>query len=336
MFHETSTKLTGLYLAIVLIISVAFSAVVYQLSTQEFARTYQHQQVILQRGPSFGLTPSQRDLLLREESERYEDARLHVLRRLLLVNLLILIGGGFLSYYLARRTLQPIEASHQALERFTADASHELRTPLAAMRTETEVALMDPKLTLAQAKEKLRSNLEEVQKLTTLSDGLLRLARLERGGLSLQPVPVSKVIEMAVQQVQPLADAKAIAFTVEVSDKLKVKIEPASVTEVLVIILDNAIKYSPEQSKVHLAARVQQQKVLIQIRDEGMGIEAADLRRIFERFYRADSARTKPATGGYGLGLAIARDIILLQGGDIQVQSKAGKGSTFIITLPLV
>lgn len=334
MFHKTSTKLAGLYLAILMAISLFFSLSVYQLSTQEFDRGFRRQGAIIQRGPAFGLDATTRDELLQEQQGRFDEARLRVLRRLVLINLFILVGGGFLSYFLARRTLQPIEESHQALERFTADASHELRTPLAAMRVETEVTLMNPKLNVATAKKQLQSNLEEVQRLTTLSDGLLRLARLEKDSWQPIPLAVKQLLDEALQRVRPLAEQKSIRFEMQ-ADELVVAGDANSLVEALVIILDNAIKYSHDDSAVRLKAHGVSGAAEISIVDEGIGMKTAELQRIFERFYRADSARTKEGTNGYGLGLAIAQDILAMHHGNISVRSAPDKGATFTLRLPL-
>ncbi len=335
MFHKTSIRLTGLYLTVLMAISLFFSLSVYQLSTQEFDRGFRQQDIIIQNGPGFGLDPDTRNQLLQEQQERFDEAKWRVLQRLLIINLFILIGGGFLSYYLARRTLAPIEESHQALERFTADASHELRTPLSAMRTETEVALMNPKLTLAESKQKLQSNLEEVLKLTTLSDGLLRLARLENDGITHDIVAVKTLVSRAVNQLKPLAAQKDISLETQLDKGLQVSGEAASLIEALVIILDNAVKYSQPHSPVRVTAQATEGQVEIAIVDQGIGIKPSELKRIFERFYRADAARSKQEADGYGLGLAIARDIIQLHNGSIAVESTPAKGSTFTIRLPI-
>lgn len=334
--HRPSTKLAALYLAIIMTISLFFSATVYRLSTEEFGKVRGIHGVVMdlpvvnEAGP----VATFKERLRQEQDVLYEKAKGNILSNLILTNVAILIGAGFLSYYLARRTLQPIEEAHEAQNRFTADASHELRTPIAAMRSETEVALMDPKLTLAQAKDHLKSNLEELEKLTALSEGLLRLAQFENSELPKERVAITGMVQRALDRVMPQAELKNILIRSEIPPRGYVFGDQASLTEALVILLDNAVKYSPEKTEIALKALVAQKQVTITVKDQGIGIKATELPHIFERFYRADSARSKQQTNGYGLGLAIAKDIVEAHQGSLTVQSARGKGSVFTIQLP--
>jgi signal transduction histidine kinase len=202
------------------------------------------------------------------------------------------------------------------------------------MQSETEVALMDPALTLDQAKMRLRSNLEELSKLTILSEGLLQLAHLEEGGLRMQPIALGTVIQRAIARSASFAETKNILITSSVSDGMEVFGDEVSLTEAIIILLDNAIKYSPEKTEIIIAVTQSPKHVALSIKDQGIGIKATELPHIFDRFYRADTARSKQRVNGYGLGLAIAKNIITLHDGVISVHSKPGKGSTFTISLP--
>lgn len=336
--HQNSLRLAGFYLAILMAISLFFSVGVYQLSTNELERSLRWQpgtSSILNRLPLNDFTQNALELLRQEREAQLREAKARVVQRLLLINVLILLGGGLLSYYLALRTLKPIEEAHEAQSRFTADASHELRTPIAAMQTETEVALMDPKLTLGKAKALMRSNIEELSKLTALSEGLLRLARSEHDELALSPIPLAAAVQKAVDNVMPLAEKKHILIRFDPpAGDIQVHGEPASLTEALVIILDNAIKYSSEKTEVRVTVEPTGKDVVVKIADAGIGIKAAELPHIFGRFYRADSSRSKHKTNGYGLGLAIAKRIVEMHHGDISVTSKPSKGSVFSVRLP--
>lgn len=336
--HKPSTKLAGLYLAIIMAISLFFSANVYQLSLREFNRGANVGAQVLGptlTSPEGGVWSVVQERLQDEHDRRYAAAQQGVIARLIMINLVILVGGGVLSYYLARRTLRPIEEAHEAQSRFTADASHELRTPLAAMQSENEVALMSPDLTLDKAKGLLASNLEELGRLTTLSEGLLRLAQLEHGTMEYQRLAVDDIVQSAIDRVLPAAEKKHILMHPKGAKGIRVTGDATALTEAVVILLDNAVKYSPEKTEVIVAARKEQRTVAITVRDSGPGIKATEVPHIFDRFYRADVARTKQKVSGYGLGLAIAKNIVDLHGGKISVQSSPGSGSEFTITLPV-
>jgi signal transduction histidine kinase len=238
------------------------------------------------------------------------------------------------SYGLARRTLQPIGEAFEAQGRFTADASHELRTPLTAMQTTIEVGLRDPKLDLTQAKDLLAGTLDEVKKLSALSNGLLKLTRSNTGNIPKDPVSLAGVANQAASQLEPAAQAKSVNIKNEVGDEI-VKGDAVSLREVATILLDNAIKYSHEGGTVILSSRVAGKYVYLQVKDEGQGIKASDLVHIFDRFYRADNARSRMGVDGYGLGLPIAKKLIEAHGGSVEASSTPGKGSTFTVKLPL-
>jgi signal transduction histidine kinase len=334
MFHQKSVKLAALYLAIVMAIALFFSANVYQLSMQELDRGLRRPSAVTNIPIGVGFSVQVRDRLEEEHEQQYMVAKQHIVNRLLIINVLILIGGGMLCYYLALRTLKPIEEAHEALERFTADASHELRTPITAMRSENEVTLMDPKLTLTQAKQQLTSNVEELEKLSKLSDGLLRLARLGNNGLEKTNIKLADVISKAVDRVLPSAEKKHILIHAPDLKKETALADEASLTEALFILIDNAVKYSPDKSEIHVPVSKKGKQTTLSVADQGAGINASELPFIFERFYRADSSRTKQHVSGYGLGLAIAKDIAKAHDGSLTVSSAPNKGSTFAITIP--
>jgi two-component system, OmpR family, sensor histidine kinase CiaH len=256
------------------------------------------------------------------------------LLRLIWVNGFALFAGSGLSYYLSRRTLRPIEASMQAQSRFVSDASHELRTPLTAMQTASEVALRKPKLTLAEAIATLRSNNEEVAKLKTLTDGLLTLVKQEQIRGQFASVQSADVVSEAIDRIAPLAVQKHISIEDKV-DRFALSAHKPGLIQLLVILLDNAVKYSNEQTQITLSATAKGNSACFVVKDQGMGIRASDQVHIFDRFYRANSARTKDSHDGYGLGLAIAQKIVEQHHGSISVDSAPGKGSIFTVKLPM-
>ncbi len=338
LFQKTTLKLTGVYLGVLLFISLIFSMVIFRISTQELDRTYRRAITFTNRFGNAIPDPWQQGQFVDERAADRVLARHRVFRQLLTLNLVIVVCGGVLSYMLARRTLEPIEEAHTALERFTSDASHELRTPLTTMRTEIEVALMNPKLSPKEVKQLLASNLEEVDRLSLLSERLLMLARLEEHSLPKDSVEVVPIVEQAVAAVDARADAKKIKLSYSVPKRTKDLVvvgDAASLSEVLIILLDNAIKYSADGTQVTVDVGRDHGMVRIAVKDEGAGIAPDDILRIFDRFYRADASRTKNAQHGYGLGLPLAKKIITVHAGRIDVVSQPGTGSTFTVSLPL-
>ncbi len=255
--------------------------------------------------------------------------------QLLSFNGAMFVLAGMAGYFLAGRTLKPIENMVDEQKRFVADASHELRTPLTAMRTEVEVALRDKGFDTPYAREVLASNLEEIEKLQQLSDSLLMLGRYQNTGSkrSFKDVSVLKVVEEACQNVKALAANKHIEIESTIDD-IAVEADGDSLVKLLTILLDNAIKYSNPDGKIIVRANPIKNKVAISVKDFGAGIRASDLPYIFKRFYRAEASRTKTKVEGYGLGLSIAKTIVDMHSGTIDVESVPDNGTTFTITLP--
>lgn len=317
-----------------MVISLVFSVGIYRVSSQELGRT-----IVNKQGPVERIIRTRDAAAIiefrAELQQAVADAEARLKTNLLLLNTLIFVAGGLLSYVLARRTLKPIEQAHHAQSRFTADASHELRTPITAMRAETELALTEPKLTLKQAKQQLVSNLEELDKLTALSNGLLSLARLDNNGLKTSSVNLSAIVDTAIERVKPLAEAKNQLIKKPKISKITIMADKALLVDAVVTLLDNAVKYSPKKSQITVTVKTQSKTVNINIKDQGVGIKASDLPHIFDRFYRADQSRNKTQIAGYGIGLSIAAATLQAHGGKITAVSTPGKGSTFTIQFPL-
>jgi two-component system sensor histidine kinase CiaH len=332
MFRSATIRLTAWYVLMVSIICILFSVAFYRVATSELTNSLQretHRLVIDQRidlGYSMNLM---------------EDSLAQGSRRILL-NLLIfdafLLGAGTVgSYFLAKRTLEPIEAAHEAQRRFASDASHELRTPLTAMKAEIEVMLRDKKPEVTALKEQLQSNLEEIAKLEALSTGLLQLAKYEEDDNSLEMIRLDlKVIALTAQdRLKKAASHRRIMLITNLSQADAMG-DKASLVELTAVLLDNAIKYSPEGSEVIITTMTEGKRAKLSVVDHGIGILAEDLPRIFDRFYQADTSRTKQKTQGYGLGLSLAKAIAEHHGGDIIVESVEGEGTRVTIELPQV
>ena len=329
MFHSAALRLTVWYLAIIMSVSLIFSGLLYHVSSADLAHNINRQLGYFDNFLGPGDFDNYTALRQRQLSE---DTR-HLKGSLALFNLAVLVGGGAASYWLARRTLLPIEDALTAQSRFAADASHELRTPLTAIQTENEVALRNPALKKSEAITLLRSNLEEIAKLKTLSEGLLKLANNSGRVNNVQPVALKEAVDGALDRLAKTAELKKVKVSDHVGG-LKVIGDAGSLSELFYILIENAIKFSPRGSTVKLESSKHHHVVSLKVSDNGPGIKASELPMIFERFYRADVSRTKQADGGYGLGLAIAKKIAEAHGGHIEVKSTLGKGSAFIVHLP--
>jgi len=220
--------------------------------------------------------------------------------------------------------------------RFTSDASHELRTPLTAMKTEIEVALRDSDLKAEDARELLESNLEEIGKLEALSSGLLKLAQYEEGVKkdAVGTIGLSAVIEESVDRIKRSAAARGIRVDLQLGE-VTVLGDRGSLLEMFVILLDNSVKYSDENTTITVSTVCERRHVLIRVRDEGYGISESDLAHVFDRFYRGKVPASKEQVKGYGLGLSIAKRIAELNHGSIEIESVLGEGTTATVRLPL-
>lgn len=326
MFQSATLKLTAWYLAILIAISLLFSVIIYSTASKEVGSRIGFLQKTSQP-ILFDDSPAKFGLLRDSQVHAAEE---NLLVSLFVTNICIWIAGGFGSYYLARRTLTPIEEAHEAQSRFTSDASHELRTPLASMKTELEVALRDPKLEKSEMRELLVSNLEEVDKLTKLSQNLLQLSQLDHEGLSRERVTLYDIARSVMERFDKTG--KRVQLTGNKS--YAVTANKSSIEELLTILLDNALKYSPEDSKVHVSLIGQRHMAGFEVSNTGEGIPSDVLPHIFDRFYRADSSRTGGKKGGYGLGLSLAKKIVELNNGELAVSSARGQTTTFRVLLP--
>jgi heavy metal sensor kinase len=233
-------------------------------------------------------------------------------------------------------TFARLESSFDQLRRFTADASHELRTPLAIIRGIGEVGLGAPR-TPAEYQEAMGSMLEEVDRLTTLVDTLLRLSRGDAGTvrLSSAPIDLGQLTQEAVSSLAILAEERNQRLRVDVSDRVVVAVDRLVLREAITNIVDNAIKYSPRGSSIDVRVRAEGNHAVLDIADEGAGIAVEHRERIFDRFFRLDQGRSRDS-GGTGLGLAIAKWAVEVNGGHITVEEGPSGGSLFRITLPLI
>lgn len=334
MFQSATLKLTGWYLLILTIISLIFSVAIFTIASNEITERLNQLQIKFEGAREYpiGIALPERVGYGALREAQGEEAKRNLFIQLLYVNIVLLAAGGAGSYFLARRTLRPIEASHEAQLRFVSDASHELKTPLTVMQTEIEVGLKNKNLTLEETKTLLESNLEEVVKLSTLSATLLQLAQLDNIELEKEPIILGSLVEEVIKKYDPTGKRLAFANS---SKQAAVFANRASTEELITILIDNALKYSPAESTVRITTQRMAKGVKLKVTNAGAGIDPDDLPHIFDRFYRADTARTKnKQVAGHGLGLSLAKRIIEQHQGELQATSSPGGNTTFIAILP--
>lgn len=230
-----------------------------------------------------------------------------------------------------------LETSFAALRRFTADASHELKTPLAVLRADVERAMSattrrDDRLVA------LEEALHETTRMADLVESLLTLARADEGRFDLHREPIDlRALTLEVYETALiLGEAAGVAVTLPFTAEVTVAGDRTRLRQLLLNLVTNAIKYTPQGGRVDLGLGRHPDNATFAVRDTGMGIAAADLPHVFERFWRADRVRSRTAErGGFGLGLAISQWIAQAHGGTLTVQSRLGKGSLFTLTLPV-
>ena len=349
MFHSARLKLTGWYLLIIILISTFFSAVIYIRVCQELEVGF-HRVEIRHKAEELGIPiPRRWERRLETLDPRLQDlrpppflsedlkaAKKRVGFNLLMIDGIILIVSAGAGYFLAGKTLRPIEKTMEEQKRFVADASHELRTPLTALKTSMEVALRDKKISLNQAKRTIKSNLDDVNELQALSDNLLKLTNYQTNGKSLvfENVDIDQVVKKACQKILPLTKKKNIDLKTKVKKQI-IYANKESLEQMILIFLDNAVKYTPKNGRITAVMETDKKKLILKVKDTGIGIAKKDIPHIFDRFYRADQSRSKGKVAGFGLGLSLAKKIIEIHKGSVKVNSALGKGAAFTIKLPL-
>lgn len=334
MFNSARIKLTAWYLLILMIISVFFSLIIYKGISNEISRFSQSQRIRIERRFRENNYFPQRPLRF-IDPDLIEETKHRLILILILINSGIFFIVGSLSYFLAGKTLRPIQEIMEEQNRFISDASHELRTPLTALKSSLEVTVRDKNLSIIDAKKTMNESIEDVNDLQGLSDSLLDLSQNQKPFFlsNLKNISLNYCINEAVKKVTPLAEQRQISIKKNI-EEINIKGVKNELINLFIIILDNAIKYNSIKTSIKIDAKKINNQTVIEIKDQGIGIEKKDLSFIFDRFFRADQSRSKENVKGYGLGLSIAKKIVLSHHGKISVTSQVDKGSIFTIYFP--
>ncbi len=316
MYRTTRLKLTAWYLFIIMVISIGISFLIYFNIDIELSRIEESQKVLLDQ-----------PLIL--------EAKGRLINSLMYLNIGILLCASASGYFLAGRTLRPIKRMIDDQAMFIGDASHELKTPLTALRSEIEIYLRSRKHTVKESDSILKSNLEEVDRLQKLAEGLMELTSYGKmnGRLDFVETSLKEILSTSTRNILSLAKEKNITI-VNRSREIALHADSQTLTGLFTILLDNAVKYSPRGTKITLTSDVQERMGVVHVRDQGIGIPASEIDKIFNRFYRVDKSRSNSKASGYGLGLSMAKEIVKLHKGEITVTSNK-KGSVFSVEIPL-
>lgn len=257
------------------------------------------------------------------------DMRNNIIIGCTLSGVIALLAG----YFLGKRALVPIRQSWEAQQQFVADASHELRTPLTVIQTRTELLLQHPHQTVQEKSDDISAIYRETRRVRRLVNDLLTLARSDSNQLELnrQTFDVSELLKEVADHFTELTELEGITLQTGIESNLLCNGDRERIHQLLVILLDNAVKFTSSGGTIHFTCRKKGPQLFIEVKDTGTGISGKDLPRIFDRFYRGDRARGR-TDGGTGLGLSIAKWIVDKHGGNISVKSNS-EGTTFTVKL---
>ena len=254
---------------------------------------------------------------------------------LVILGVIALIIATVFGHILAGRAIGPLKEAYDKQRQFAADASHELRTPLAVVMASADLLLADPSIQEPFLKEVIGDVKSEVKKMTKLVSDLLLVARSDNNALKvkIQKVDLGNLLTQNIRMMTPLAEKKNISLVGEGFRKVIITCDEQKIKQLVLILVDNAIKYTPPGGNVTVQLYDDDsQKVSFSVQDSGIGIAPEDQDKIFERFYRVDKARSREM-GGNGLGLSIATEILRIHEGNISVESEPNQGTKFTVTL---
>jgi len=319
LFQRARLKLTVLYIGIVAVILIFFSLTLFYSLSRNIRDNFEG---------NFSDDATQ-ELVITKTTGQLQAT-------IFFIDLIILFVSSGLSYFLAGKTLKPIQQAMEKQKQFTADASHELRTPLAVIQTNLEVALREKEWNKEKGRALVVSAIDEIKLMTKMTQDLLALSRLESKQeiYSLSRINLAQIAEQTVRKMQNIAIKNKIQLSTAHSDAVFIKGDAEAVQQLITNIVGNAIKFTPAGGSVDITVGRHNAKAIIRVQDTGIGIAKEDLPHVFERFYRADRARGR--NGGTGLGLSIAQEIVHKHNGTINIESEISKGTLVTIVFPAV
>ena len=331
-------RLTLSYLAVIMTLSLIFTGIIYLLSTASLNRpllpSKEENSSVSVETPEFEEHSFENTFRKRLE-RRDNTTRMTIIYSLVGFNLGIFVIGIFVSRSLAKLTLAPIERAMMKQTQFIFDASHELKTPLTAMLVRNEVALRKKSLPEEKAREVIEKNIEEILKMKELTASMLDVARENGEPEKLTEISVPEFLADLKEKLAPVARGQGVKIETEMNlgKNLRASVAKNTLEQILTIFADNAMKYSGEKI-IYLRAGRRGKNVAFSVKDNGAGVKKEDQKRIFERFYQVDAARTRTEDKtSHGLGLAIAKNLAERQGYKIVLRSSEGRGAEFEVVV---
>ena len=331
-------RLTLSYLAVIMTLSLIFTGIIYLLSTASLNRpllpSEEENSSVSVEAPEFEEHSFENTFRKRLE-RRDNTTRMTIIYSLVGFNLGIFVIGIFVSRSLAKLTLAPIERAMMKQTQFIFDASHELKTPLTAMLVRNEVALRKKSLPEEKAREVIEKNIEEILKMKELTASMLDVARENGESEKSTEINVPELLADLQEKLAPVARGRGVKIETEMNlgKNLRASVAKNTLEQILTIFADNAMKYSGEKI-IYLRAGRRGKNVAFSVKDNGAGVKKENQKRIFERFYQVDTARTRTEDKtSHGLGLAIAKNLAERQGYKIVLRSSEGRGAEFEVVV---
>lgn len=331
-------RLTLSYLAVIMTLSLIFTGIIYLLSTASLNRpllpSEEENSSVSMEAPEFEEHSFENTFRKRLE-RRDNTTRMTIIYSLVGFNLGIFVIGIFVSRSLARLTLAPIERAMMKQTQFIFDASHELKTPLTAMLVRNEVALRKKSLPEEKAREVIEKNIEEILKMKELTASMLDVARENGEPEKLTEISVPEFLANLQEKLAPVARERGVKIETEMNlgKNLRASAAKNTLEQIMTIFADNAMKYSGEKI-IYLRAGRRGKNVAFSVKDNGVGVKKEDQKRIFERFYQVDAARTRTEDKtSHGLGLVIAKNLAERQWYKIVLRSSEGRGAEFEVVV---